>query len=328
MDKQHIVIYHIDQEQEAMAASILMTEQELILHYARTSDEVQTYGTRYSITAVIMECDTADERILQEGENVRLLSMPVLLVCHRVSAKHCPLTVLIKPESVTPAFARQLLVHVLVLQKATSKAKAGQQGTASRAVIGIGASAGGPHALCEILRHVPEDICGIVVVQHMAIKQLHSFIRYLDALCEPAVVLASEHALIRNGMVYIAAEDRHLQVIKETDGFYLHLKQGPKVNFVRPSIDILFSSLASQVKAQAAGVLLTGMGTDGARGLLEMKQAGAFTIIQDEPSCELYGMPREAKSLQAQCVELPLDRIADTLWRHYEVKGRKRGNGT
>ena len=106
MDKQHIVIYHIDQEQEAMAASILMTEQELILHYARTSDEVQAYGTRYSITAVIMECDTADERILQEGENVRLLSMPVLLVCHRVSAKHCPLTVLIKPESVTPAFAR------------------------------------------------------------------------------------------------------------------------------------------------------------------------------------------------------------------------------
>lgn len=132
MDKQHIVIYHIDQKQEAMAASILMTEQELILHYARTSDEVQAYGTRYSITAVIMECDTADERILQEGENVRLLSMPVLLVCHRVSAKHCPLTVLIKPDSVTPAFARQLLVHVLVCRR--QQAKRRQDSREQRAV--------------------------------------------------------------------------------------------------------------------------------------------------------------------------------------------------
>jgi len=177
-------------------------------------------------------------------------------------------------------------------------------------VLCIGASTGGTEALRELLLALPPDAPGIVIAQHMPPGFTRSFAERLDRLCALRVVEAQGNERILPGHVFIAPGDAHLLLRRCGANYKTALSDAPPRNRHRPAVDILFESAAISAGKNAIGVILTGMGRDGARGLLAMKRAGAFTIAQDEASCVVYGMPREAVRLGAVCDELPLAAIA------------------
>jgi two-component system chemotaxis response regulator CheB len=180
-------------------------------------------------------------------------------------------------------------------------------------VIAIGASIGGPRAIEQLLRAFPANAPGTVVVQHMPAHFTKSFADRLDGRCAIRVVEAEDEMRIETGTALIAPGNRHMLLQGKAPELYVNIKDGPRIQQQRPSIEILFKSVARVVGNKALGVLLTGMGSDGARGLLEMKQSGAYTVVQDQKTCAVYGMPAEAVKCDAACAVLPLDRIAAAL---------------
>jgi len=182
-------------------------------------------------------------------------------------------------------------------------------------VIAIGASTGGTEALRELLEALPVDAGGIVIVQHMPEGFTQAFSRRLDGLCRINVREARDGDSVLRGQALIAPGNKHLLLKRSGARYYVEVKDGPLVCRHRPSVDVLFRSTAINAGKNAVGVIMTGMGDDGAKGMLEMKQAGAYTIAQDEKSCVVYGMPKEAVKLGAVEKILPLDRIAAELAR-------------
>jgi two-component system, chemotaxis family, protein-glutamate methylesterase/glutaminase len=173
----------------------------------------------------------------------------------------------------------------------------------------IGSSTGGPDALREIFQSIDNEIPGCVVAQHMPGNFTGSFAERLNGLSKLTIKEAKGGELIKNNQVLIIPGNFHGVIRKCTQGYYLELNQEEKVNRHRPSVDVLFSSVADVAGADAFGVLLTGMGDDGARGLLKMRQAGAFTIAQDAASCVVFGMPKRAIELNAAIEVLSTDDI-------------------
>ncbi|CAN5551796.1 chemotaxis response regulator protein-glutamate methylesterase [soil metagenome] len=169
----------------------------------------------------------------------------------------------------------------------------------SEVVIAIGASTGGTVAIQEILLQLPADIPGIVITQHIPAAFSSAFAKRLDSLCGLSVKEAVTGDLVRPGCVLIAPGDQHLVLRRAGVGYAVELQRGPRICYQRPSVDVMFASVAQVAGPLAVGVLLTGMGADGARGLLALKKAGAHTVAQDEASCVVYGMPREAVLLGA-----------------------------
>lgn len=161
-------------------------------------------------------------------------------------------------------------------------------------IIFVGASTGGTEAIKEFLLGIPADCPPILIVQHMPEAFTGSFARRLDGLCAPRVIESIGNEKVEPGTVYIAPGHSHLQIRRASVGYVTELLNAPPVNRHRPSVDVLFDSAATLVGRLALGVILTGMGKDGAQGLLRMRQAGARTFGQDETSCVVYGMPREA----------------------------------
>ena len=180
----------------------------------------------------------------------------------------------------------------------------------SDAVIAIGASTGGTEALKEILRGMPYDAPGIVIVQHMPAGFTAAFAEHLADVCKMEVREAEPGDRIVRGRVLLARGDRHLRIHRRGFDLVAELDDGPPVCRHRPSVDVLFRSVAEAVGSHALGVILTGMGADGADGLLTMKKAGASTIAQDESTSVVFGMPKEAIDRGAVDVVLPLSRIA------------------
>lgn len=181
---------------------------------------------------------------------------------------------------------------------------------ASGKIIFVGASTGGTEALKEFLMGIPADCPPILIVQHMPEAFTASFARRLDGLCAPRILESQGNEKIEGGTVYIAPGHSHLQIRRSASGYVTELQATPPVNRHRPSVDVLFDSAASLVGRQAVGVILTGMGKDGAQGLLRMRQAGARTFGQDEASCVVYGMPREAFVVGAVEEQCSLDDMA------------------
>lgn len=177
-------------------------------------------------------------------------------------------------------------------------------------ILFIGASTGGTEAIKQVLLDLPADAPPVLVVQHMPEMFTGAFARRLDGLCRLRVKEAEDGEGVAAGTVYIAPGHSHLSIRRGPVGWVCALSRAEPVNRHRPSVDVLFASAARQVGAAAIGVLLTGMGKDGARGLLEMRQAGAWTIAQDQRSCVVYGMPREAVLLGGACEVVPLPEIA------------------
>jgi two-component system, chemotaxis family, protein-glutamate methylesterase/glutaminase len=173
-------------------------------------------------------------------------------------------------------------------------------------IVAIGASIGGTEALAEVLTALPADVPGIVVVQHMPEFFTSAFANRLNTLCRIEVKEGGDGDQITRGRAIIAPGNRHLSVVMRRGTFYVELSDGPLVSRHRPSVDVLFHSIASAAGANALGIILTGMGNDGASGLLEMKRAGSSTIAQDEKSCVVFGMPKEAISTGAVDIVEPL----------------------
>lgn len=183
-------------------------------------------------------------------------------------------------------------------------------------IVAIGASTGGTEALLQILLQMPEGCPGIVAVQHMPEGFTSAFARRLDGMCRIQVREAVEGDKVVPGRAYIAPGNRHTLVHRIGSGYFLEVREGPLVSRHRPSVNVLFRSVAQAAGASALGILMTGMGDDGADGLLEMKQAQAFTVAQDEASCVVFGMPREAILRGAVDEILPLSRIPSAILRN------------
>lgn len=242
-----------------------------------------------------------------------------------------------KPGSGDPggfeAMAAELVGKVLVAATARlgmrrPAAPAGVLPTPRRAgsggrFIAIGASTGGVERIRDVLAAMPADVPPIVIAQHMGPSYVPSFAARLDRLSAPSVRVAEHGGRLVQGVVHIAPGDRHLVVARDSQGFVCHIQDTPPVSGHRPSVDVLFQSVARAAGPNAVGVILSGMGRDGAAGMLEMRNAGAYTIGESEASCVVYGMPRAAREAGAVAVELPLAQIPAEMLRAFDAIGER-----
>ncbi|MCV2421864.1 chemotaxis response regulator protein-glutamate methylesterase [Paucibacter sp. DJ2R-2] len=166
-------------------------------------------------------------------------------------------------------------------------------------VIAFGSSTGGVQTIEAVLRQLPRTMPGIVLVQHMPEKFTHSFAARLDSICALEVLEAKDGDRVINGRVLVAPGGRHMQLRRSGAQYVVEVRDGPLVSHHKPSVDVLFKSVAQAAGRNAIGAIFTGMGEDGARGLLDMRRAGASTLAQDEASCVVYGMPKAAAELGA-----------------------------
>jgi two-component system chemotaxis response regulator CheB len=176
-------------------------------------------------------------------------------------------------------------------------------------VVAVGASTGGTEALREFLQAMPQDAPGMVIVQHMPEEFTARFAERLDEICGVTVKEAADGDSVIRGQALIAPGNRHALLKRSGARYYVEVRDGPLVNRHRPSVDVLFRSAARYAGRNAVGVIMTGMGDDGARGMLEMKQAGAFNLAQDEASCVVFGMPAEAIKLGGVHRVAPLEHL-------------------
>ncbi|WP_033338288.1 protein-glutamate methylesterase/protein-glutamine glutaminase [Catenuloplanes japonicus] len=183
-------------------------------------------------------------------------------------------------------------------------------------VVAIGTSTGGTRALEVVLPALPRSTPGVVIVQHMPERFTAAFAQRLDTMCRVRVREAADGDEVLPGNVLVAPGGRHMELIRMGNGYRVRVFDAPPVNRHRPSVDVLFRSVAKAAGAAALGVIMTGMGDDGARGLLEMRTAGAFTVAQDEATCVVHGMPHEAVQLGAVDREAPLGSIAEVIHRY------------
>jgi two-component system chemotaxis response regulator CheB len=197
-----------------------------------------------------------------------------------------------------------------------------------RTVIAIGASTGGTVAIQEILQRLSADMPPMVVTQHIPAGFSLAFANRLNKLCAMEVREAVDGDILRRGLALIAPGDYHLLLRRTGAGYAIQLQQGPEVCYQRPSVDVMFASVAQAAGSCGVGVLLTGMGTDGAKGLLTLKRAGAATIAQDEQSCVVYGMPREARRLDAVGTVASLADIPGILARTIKPNANARTKAT
>jgi two-component system, chemotaxis family, protein-glutamate methylesterase/glutaminase len=179
-------------------------------------------------------------------------------------------------------------------------------------IMAIGASTGGTEAIRSVLSALPPNAPGVVIVQHMPAKFTTSFAERLDSLSRIQVKEAANGDSVVNGRALLAPGNFHMLLKRSGSRYYVEVKSGPMVHHQRPAADVLFRSVAKTAGANAVGIIMTGMGADGAVGLLEMKNAGARTIAQDENTCVVFGMPKEAIKLGAAEKTVPLDHIART----------------
>lgn len=184
-----------------------------------------------------------------------------------------------------------------------------------RSLIFIGASTGGTEAIKTVLQGLPAGTPPVLIVQHMPEMFTEAFAKRLDGLSAMRVKQAEDGEAVLPGTAYIAPGHSHLSILRTPSGYVCRLAKDPPVNRHRPAVDVLFRSAAEQVTVPMVGALLTGMGKDGAEGLLQMRKKGAWTIAQDEQSCVVYGMPREAVLMGAAAEVLPLAAVASGILR-------------
>ena len=239
-----------------------------------------------------------------------------------------------KPEEgQREAFLRNLMAKLTIGKNArvrlpqSTAASAGVRTTASMArgntmslptssafdLVAIGASTGGTEAILEVVRHFPAKMPGIVITQHMPPGFTSMYAERLNRICKLEVKEAAHGDKIRPGLVLLAPGGLQMRVVRLGTGYSVSCTSETKVSGHQPSVDVLFDSVAATVRNRAIGVILTGMGADGAAGMLRMRKAGAYTIGQDRDSCVVYGMPMEAYKIGAVCQQAPLGNIAQVV---------------
>jgi len=204
----------------------------------------------------------------------------------------------IKAAFMVPMKRKSINTYVSEVQRLEKRPKSTIYKTTDK-VIAIGASTGGTEALRFILKNIRPDLPGILITQHMPAGFTKSFADHLNNECEVSVKEASDGERVMRGHAYIAPGGRHMELYRSGAQYFIKVRDGQLVNRHKPSVDVLFDSVARHAGQNAMGIIMTGMGHDGASGLLAMKNAGAHTIAQDEASSVVYGMPREAVALNA-----------------------------
>ncbi|MGB0663807.1 MAG: protein-glutamate methylesterase/protein-glutamine glutaminase [Pontibacterium sp.] len=230
-------------------------------------------------------------------------------------------------------FTTELVSKVL----AAAKAKIGPKNTPApvsvvqreasaadhKTVIAIGASTGGTEAIAEVLSRLPGNLPPVVITQHIPPKFSERFALRLDGLSELKVCEAKDGQMIRPGHAYVAPGDKHFVITSTANGLVGRLSDAEPVNRHKPSVDVMFSSLAELKGYGVCAVILTGMGKDGAQGMLELQRTGALTIGQDEATCVVYGMPKAAYDLGGVDKVVGLSQVADVVLRHLAVSSKK-----
>lgn len=191
-----------------------------------------------------------------------------------------------------------------------------KQVNTSGKIIAIGASTGGTDAILKVIKDLPETTPPVVITQHMPAKFTDMFAQRLNRICKMEVREAKDGDRLKQGLVLIAAGEHHMRVFKDSKGYFVTSQRGEKVSGHCPSVDVLFHSVAEAAKENAVGVILTGMGADGAKGLLAMRKAGAYTIGQDKETCVVYGMPMVAFNIGGVIMQSPLEKIPDVIYKH------------
>lgn len=184
-----------------------------------------------------------------------------------------------------------------------------------KSVVAIGASTGGTEAILAVVKDLPEDCPGVVIVQHMPPVFTKMYAERLDKNCKMTVREAQNGDRVERGLILIAAGDKHMRLRSDFKGYYVRCEEGEKVSGHCPSVDALFESVAQTAGSSAVGVILTGMGADGAKNLLVMRKSGAHTIGQNKETCVVYGMPMEAFNMGAVAEQLPLKSITEAILR-------------
>lgn len=237
-----------------------------------------------------------------------------------------------KPLIKTPDDFSNFMGELMVKVKIASTAKVGQKphiippptmgtfGTnllrTPNIVIAIGASTGGTEAILAVIQNLPATTPGIIVVQHMPPVFTKMYAQRLDKICKMRVKEAEPGDRVETGQVIIAAGEYHLRLASDTRGYYVKSENGERVSGHCPSVDVLFDSVANVAGAKALGIILTGMGSDGAKGMLKMRGKGAYTIGQDKESCVVYGMPMVAFNIGGVVKQAPLEQIPAEIIRY------------
>ena len=188
-----------------------------------------------------------------------------------------------------------------------------------RVLVGLGASTGGTEATLEVMRRLPADIPPMVIVQHMPKGFTQMYADRLNRICKMEVREARNGDELRRGLALVAPADLQCRVVRIGEKYTVSCTQGEKVSGHRPSVDALFHSMADVVRCKMVGIIMTGMGQDGAAGLLAMRQKGAYTIGQDKESCVVYGMPMVANDIGAVCIQASCENVANVLLRHLKT---------
>jgi len=265
---------------------------------AEQGSETALKALEYGAVEIIQKPRLGTKQFLEESR---------IRICDAVKA-----AALAKPRRVVQSQkVEPKLTADAVLAKATNLAMA----ETTEKVIIVGASTGGTEAIREFLVALPPDTAGIVIVQHMPEHFTASFARRLNELCRVTVKEAEDNDTVLRGRALIAPGNFHTLLKRSGARYFVEVRDGPLVSRHRPSVDVLFRSAARYAGKNAVGVIMTGMGDDGAKGLLEMKQAGAATLAQDEATCVVFGMPQEAIKLGAAERVLPLKEIAPAVLR-------------
>ncbi len=255
----------------------------------------------YGAVDIIQKPKVGTKQFLEESR---------IKICDVIKAAHLSRVKKIKHAPVIRDIAPKLTADAVI-----TKAPRAHVIETTEKIVVIGASTGGTEALREFLEVLPLDAPGIVIVQHMPEHFTKAFAQRLDGLCQVTVKEAENNDTVIRGRALIAPGNRHCLLKRSGARYFVEIKEGPLVSRHRPSVDVLFRSAARYAGKNAIGVIMTGMGDDGARGMSELKEVGAYNIAQDEASCVVYGMPNEAVKRGAIDKILPLDRIAATVLR-------------
>jgi len=265
-----------------------------------SGSETAMKALEYGAVDIIVKPKMGTKQFLEES---RVSICDVVKAAAMVKCRLQPLT---RTREIAPK-----LTADVIMEKPPTKAMI----QTTEKVVVVGASTGGTEALKVFLEMLPEDSPGIAIVQHMPEHFTAAFAKRLDSICRVTVKEAEDNDSVVRGRVLIAPGNHHTLLKRSGARYYVEIKDGPLVSRHRPSVDVLFRSAARYAGKNAVGVIMTGMGDDGARGMKEMYDAGAITIAQDEATCVVFGMPQEAIKMGGVHKTLPLQHIAPEVLR-------------
>ncbi|MFU0831578.1 MAG: Stage 0 sporulation A-like protein [Oscillospiraceae bacterium] len=309
---------------KAMPHDSAFKEVKIVHNFSEAVSALNTYQPDVILAGDQLEGGCIEDLIKSAG-------VPVVVMYHSENGPNCQLKgaadfVLLpehSEEKSWQAFCSEVCVKVKIAA-VSSPADAGRPKTqkqsaesSSQQIIVIGASTGGTDATAEIIKHLPDHLPGIVIVQHMPSGFTKLYADRLNGLSGIHVSEAKDGDRVKRGSALIAPGGLHLVLKKDKNGYYVNCIKGKRVNGHCPSVDVLFDSAAKTAGPDAIGVILTGMGKDGAKGLLHMRQAGAYTIGQDQETSVVYGMPMEAYKMGAVVTQAPLQKIANLIIRRF-----------